>query len=100
VFPVTAIRSAPDIPQARFGDRLAAARGATADGGLSALLIGVGPDLRYLTGYVAMPLERLTLLVVPAAERVPVTLSVPRLDVAPARRAPAIRGGYVDVATW
>ncbi|HYX10585.1 MAG TPA: Xaa-Pro peptidase family protein [Candidatus Acidoferrum sp.] len=97
---MTAIRAAPDIPQARFRDRLAAARDATADGGLSALLIGVGPDLRYLTGYVAMPLERLTMLVVPAADNVPVTLIVPRLEVDPARRAPAIRGGYVDLATW
>ena len=31
--------------------------------GSRALLIGVGADLRYLTGYEAMPLERLTMLV-------------------------------------
>ena len=34
--------------------------------GLDALLVGVGADLRYLAGYDALPLERLTLLVLPA----------------------------------
>ena len=29
------------------------------------LLLSVGPDLPYLTGYEAMPLERLTMLVLP-----------------------------------
>jgi Xaa-Pro aminopeptidase len=97
---VTVVRSAPQIPAERFGDRLAAARGATADRGLSALLIGVGPDLRYLTGYAAMPLERLTMLVVGAQADAPVTLLVPRLEVDPARRSAAVRAGSVEVATW
>ena len=30
------------------------------------LLLSVGPDLPYLIGYEAMPLERLTMLVLPA----------------------------------
>ena len=34
--------------------------------GVAALLVGPGADLRYLVGYHALPLERLTLLVVPA----------------------------------
>ncbi len=34
--------------------------------GVDALLISVGADLPYLTGYEAMPLERLTMLVVPS----------------------------------
>ncbi|CAN5724917.1 Xaa-Pro peptidase family protein [soil metagenome] len=34
--------------------------------GVDALLLGPGADLRYLTGYLALPLERLTLLVVRA----------------------------------
>jgi Xaa-Pro aminopeptidase len=34
--------------------------------GVSAVLVAPGPDLVYLTGYAAHPLERLTLLVVPA----------------------------------
>ena len=45
----------------RRASRAAAAR-------LDALLIGVGADLRYLTGYDAVPLERLTMLVVPVAD--------------------------------
>ena len=35
--------------------------------GLDGLLVSPGPDLRYLTGYDAIPLERLTCLVVPAS---------------------------------
>jgi Xaa-Pro aminopeptidase len=42
------------------------------------LLLSVGPDLPYLTGYEAMPLERLTMLVVRRGEE-PV-LVVPRLE--------------------
>ena len=34
--------------------------------GLDALLVTPGPDLRYLVGYDAVPLERLTCLVIPA----------------------------------
>ncbi len=33
--------------------------------GIDALLLSVGPDLPYFTGYEAMPLERLTMLVLP-----------------------------------
>jgi Xaa-Pro aminopeptidase len=36
-----------------------------ADAGVDVLLLSVGPDLPYLTGYRAMPLERLTMLVLP-----------------------------------
>ena len=39
------------IPAARYGARLEAAQSAAATEGLSGLLIGVGPDLRYLAGY-------------------------------------------------
>jgi Xaa-Pro aminopeptidase len=46
--------------------RLAAAQSQVRDAGLDALLVTPGPDLRYLTGYDAVPLERLTCLVVPA----------------------------------
>jgi len=35
-------------------------------GGVDVVLVAPGPDLRYLTGYDAKPLERLTCLVVPA----------------------------------
>jgi Xaa-Pro aminopeptidase len=46
--------------------------------GVDALLLSVGPDLPYLTGYEAMPLERLTMLVLPAEGDA--TLLVPRLE--------------------
>ena len=42
------------------------------------LLLSVGPDLPYLTGYEAMPLERLTMLVLPADGAA--SLVVPRLE--------------------
>jgi Xaa-Pro aminopeptidase len=48
-----------------FSDRLARAQKAAAEHELAALLITPGADLRYLTGYQAMPLERLTCLVLP-----------------------------------
>ena len=68
----------PVVPAARFVTRLADAAAATDRAGLAALLIGVGSDLRYLTGYEAMPLERLTMLVVrPNADPF---IVVPRLE--------------------
>lgn len=46
--------------------------------GVDVLLLSVGPDLPYLTGYEAMPLERLTMLVLPRDGDA--TLVVPRLE--------------------
>jgi Xaa-Pro aminopeptidase len=46
--------------------------------GVDVVLLSVGPDLPYLTGYEAMPLERLTMLVLPVD--VEATLVVPRLE--------------------
>jgi Xaa-Pro aminopeptidase len=88
------------IPAHRYAERLAAARGAAAEAELDALLVGVGADLCYLAGYAAMPLERLTLLVVPAAAGAPMTLICPRLEATPARTCPAVATGAVEVATW
>ncbi len=65
-----------------------------AERGIDALLITPGADLRYLTGYVALPLERLTCLVLPASGD-PV-LVVPALE-----RAAAVASGVdVEVAAW
>jgi Xaa-Pro aminopeptidase len=50
-------------------DRVEQAAAAAAEAGLTALLLAPGPDLRYLTGYDAHQLERLTCLAVPAAGR-------------------------------
>ena len=70
--------------------RLAEAAKASANAGIDALLVTPGADLRYLVGYDAKPLERLTCLVVPAVGE-PV-LVVPRLE-QPAAEA----SGAVDV---
>ena len=86
------------IPATRYGERLSAARDATQDRGASALLIGVGPQLRWLTGYAARPLERLTMLVLPVDG--PATLVVPRLERAPALGSPAGAAALVDVVSW
>ncbi|KAA0233666.1 MAG: putative dipeptidase PepE [Acidimicrobiales bacterium] len=48
------------------------------DLGVDVLLLSVGADLPYLTGYEAMPLERLTMLVLPRDGGA--TLVVPRLE--------------------
>jgi Xaa-Pro aminopeptidase len=68
-------------------ERLARARRAAGDAGLDALLIAPGADLRYLTGYQALPLERLTCLVVPADSEP--FLVVPALEKAAAEASPA-----------
>jgi Xaa-Pro aminopeptidase len=77
--------------------RLDRARAATAAAGLDALLVTPGPDLRYLTGYPAPPLERLTCLVLPA-EGDPVLL-VPALELLAALASPAGDLG-LEVRAW
>ena len=88
------------IPAERYGARLASARVEAQAAGLDVLCIGVGADLRYLTGYEALPLERLTMLLVPAADGVPLTLIAPRLEATPARTCAAAAAGAVEVVTW
>ena len=58
---------------------MAQVRAAMVDRGVEAMLLSVGSDLPWLIGYEAMPLERLTMLVVPADG--PVTLVIPALEV-------------------
>jgi Xaa-Pro aminopeptidase len=58
--------------------RLSRATAAAAEAGVDALFVTPGADLRYLTGYEALPLERLTCLVLPA--RGEPVLVVPRLE--------------------
>jgi Xaa-Pro aminopeptidase len=77
--------------------RLSQVRAATAAAGLDALLLTPGPDLRYVTGYDAHQLERLTCLVVPAAGD-PV-LVVPRLELPAAQASPAGRLD-LELAAW
>jgi Xaa-Pro aminopeptidase/CheY-like chemotaxis protein len=90
--------SRPAIPPERYAGRIDAARDALASAGTAALLVGVGADLRWLTGYDAMNLERLTMLVLPR-DGDP-TLIVPRLEAPRASRAPAAAAGIVRMVTW
>jgi Xaa-Pro aminopeptidase len=63
---------------AAYADRIARVRARMAEIGTDVLLLSVGPDLPYLTGYEAMPLERLTMLVLPRTGDA--HLVVPRLE--------------------
>ncbi len=65
---------------AHFARRLARVHEAMALAGVDALLLSLGADMPWVTGYVAMPLERLTMLVVPAAGQGVPTLVVPELE--------------------
>ncbi|HET7702366.1 MAG TPA: Xaa-Pro peptidase family protein [Candidatus Limnocylindrales bacterium] len=92
---MTSAATHPPIPAERYAARLDRLSALVEERGLAAALIGVGPDLDYLTGYRAMPLERLTMLVVVAGEA-PV-LVAPRLE------EPAARAGLrtaVEIVTW
>lgn len=62
--------------------------------GLDVLLLSTGPELPWLTGYEAMPLERLTMLVVPRDGDA--TMVVPRLE------APRVRdqGDLFRILAW
>ena len=92
------VATRPTIPASRFAERLRAAQGLAGAGSLDAILVGVGADLRYLAGYPAMPLERLTMLVIPA--RGAMSLVVPKLEAAPARLCPPAAAGDLPVVTW
>ena len=61
-----------------FAERFARVRARMTEVGVDAVLLSVGPDLPWLTGYTAMPLERLTMLVLPREGDA--TLVVPRLE--------------------
>jgi D-alanyl-D-alanine dipeptidase len=74
--------------------RLERAGARTTESGLDGLVLGVGPDLLYLAGYDAPPLERLTALVVRTEGPV---LLVPELE---QPRARAAVGDGLDIETW
>jgi Xaa-Pro aminopeptidase len=85
----------PAIPATSFANRLQRAVAATEAAGLAATLVGVGSDLRYLTGYEAIPLERLTMLVLRPGD--PPLIVVPRLERGAAEaglRTP------IEIRTW
>ena len=69
-----------------FDERIARARSRMEELGVDVLLLSVGADLPYFTGYTAMPLERLTMLVMPregTASLVVPALEAPRVEERP-----------------
>ncbi|WP_395110083.1 M24 family metallopeptidase [Actinomadura sp. SCN-SB] len=78
-------------------ERAARVREAAEKAGLDALLLTPGPDLRYVTGYDARALERLTCLAVPADGEP--FLVVPRLELPAAQESPAGALG-VELVPW
>ena len=81
-----------------YADRLARAQAALRSTGVDALLIGVGADLTYLTGYSAHLLERLTMLVLTAERRG--ALVAPRLEAMAAAASPAGAADLVEIVGW
>ena len=77
--------------------RLADAAGAASLAGLDALLLTPGPDLRYVVGYDAHALERLTCLAVPVAGDP--FLVVPQLELPAAKASAAGRLG-IEMVAW
>lgn len=78
-----------------LADRRRRVQAALREADLDAVLITPGPDLKYLTGYDATALERLTCLVLPATGE-PV-LVVPRLEEPAALASPAAE---LDIIVW
>ena len=77
-----------------FSRRLTAVRSAMRDQEIDTVLLSVGHDLPYLTGYTAMPLERLTMLTV-HLDGTPL-LFVPRLEAPRVVEMP----GLFEVVPW
>lgn len=77
-----------------FGARLDRVRSAMSERDLDAVLLSVGPDLPWLIGYEAMPLERLTMLVLPRDGKP--SLVIPRLEVARVVERPEL----FDIVAW
>jgi Xaa-Pro aminopeptidase len=84
-----------DAPDAALhARRLDRVRAAMADQGVDTLLLSVGHDLPYLTGYTAMPLERLTMLVVGLDS--PATMVIPALEAPRVHELPDV----FDLLPW
>jgi len=85
------------MTQGPFASRLARMRQQAREYGADAVLVTPGPDLRYLVGYDALPLERLTCLVVPTEGDA--SLVVPRLELLAAQASP-VAGLDLTLRPW
>ena len=61
-----------------YAERLSRARAEMKRSGVDAMILSLGHDMPYLMGYLAMPLERLTMLVIPQEGEA--SLIIPRLE--------------------
>ena len=86
--------ASPNLDSTVYLDRLARVRAAMAEHDIDSVLLSVGHDLPYLTGYTAMPLERLTMLVVPRDDSA--TMVIPALEAPRVRDVP----GVFDLLPW
>lgn len=75
-------------------ERMRRLRQSMAERGVDVLLVSVGLDMPYLIGYQAMPLERLTMLIVPLDQKA--TLVIPRLEAPRVDPLPSV----FDVLAW
>jgi len=80
-----------------YGHRLARVRQALAGDDVDAIFVTPGTDLRYLTGYDALPLERLTCLAITAEKTA--RMLVPRLELPAAEHHGLDRFG-IEVIAW
>jgi Xaa-Pro aminopeptidase len=87
-----------EIPADRYMARVAACRDSMAARKFAGLLIGVGADMAYLTGFNDQPMERLTMLVLPVDG--PARFAVPRLEVARIEASPLVRSGGAEIAIF
>lgn len=85
------------IDVSAYSARLRAAQSSAREQGIDVLYVTPGSDLRYLIGYDAKPLERLTCLVLPS-EGDPV-LVAPALELLAAQASPASAIG-LEIVTW
>jgi Xaa-Pro aminopeptidase len=89
-----AVVTSPNVDPSVYLERLARVRAGMVERGIDTLLLSVGHDLPYLTGYTAMPLERLTMLVVPRDSGA--TMVIPALEAPRVHEVP----GVFDMLPW
>jgi Xaa-Pro aminopeptidase len=92
------VTAAHGISPTRYRARLEATQAAVAAQGSAAMLVGVGPELEWLSGYAAHGIERLNLLVIPADG--PISYISPRLEASAALQAPGLPGDLVELRCW
>jgi len=82
------------LPTSVYAERMSRARTLMEEKGIDLLLLSLGLDLPYISGYHAMPLERLTMLVVPRHGEA--RMVVPRMEAARVTPQP----GVFELLPW